>query len=590
VRRRAVALALALLTGSALAGDALPERALARLRTNRFWHEQPIRALAYSPDGKLIATSEGIFAVGTGSAIHRFAASELAWSADGRSLVTLDGNRIRVVDTATGSRTLDIAAPTQLVALAPRGERIATSDGRILATFDARTGAVLSERELRVDGVGPFTFSPDGTKLALASWHFGLSLFDVASGESQKLAAKDDFTRGLTFSSRGDRLAIASGRNGAVRVLDVSPVSSWSLDLRVRASGSMAFSLDGERLAIAELDDTIGVFAIPSGARLASLAGCAPSRAEGSPLAFSPDGQTVASATGRRLVFWDVAAAGSTYARDPDGTMGEPCFSPDGTRLATLSWNAVHLWRIPAGVLERTFEGEPSAYDAATFSPDGKHLAVAGSRKLEIRDAATGALLAERKAVGWRGDRAGTRTVLIYSPDGATLAWADRRRVTLLDLTWKTQIEIAFDENVRTVAFTPDSKQVVTLTERGTVSFHDVATAKESRSLPGDLRRLDGAALSADGKRLGWWGDTGLRHDLDLAAATDRTTAMRIPVGAVTLAPSGLASAPRGVPFGIDRGLALPAPGITALAFSLDGKVAASADQDGTTTLWDLGR
>ena len=76
---------LALGASSALGQD--QTRVLARLGGDRFHHEHPITTLAYSPDGKLLATNEGIFEVATGRRVHRFSASGVAWSADGRRVI-----------------------------------------------------------------------------------------------------------------------------------------------------------------------------------------------------------------------------------------------------------------------------------------------------------------------------------------------------------------------------------------------------------------------------------------------------------------------------------------------------------------------
>ena len=96
---------------------------------------------------------------------------------------------------------------------------------------------------------------------------------------------------------------------------------------------------------------------------------------------------------------------------------------PTGTALA-LGWGSgmASIWEVPAGADAATLVVEyPAArVDAAAFSPDGS-LILSGSRSdgsvlVEVRDAATGALIAAPK-----GHRGQVETVA-FSRDGSTFA------------------------------------------------------------------------------------------------------------------------------------------------------------------------
>jgi WD40 repeat protein len=114
----------------------------------RFAHYDDVNAVAFSPDGKFLATASG-------DALGRGAKGEarIVAVADGRELARVDH-----------------AGPVRAVAFSPDGKFLATASG----ATTARIVVVPDGRELaRVDHAGPVravAFSPDGKFLATASW------------------------------------------------------------------------------------------------------------------------------------------------------------------------------------------------------------------------------------------------------------------------------------------------------------------------------------------------------------------------------------------------------------------------------------
>jgi WD40 repeat protein len=159
-------------------------------------------------------------------------------------------------------------------------------------------------------------------------------------------------------------------------------------------------------------------------------------------LAFSPDGKTLTSVSGRhsslgpvQVKVWDVANARVKVTLPRRfGAADEVALSSDASLLAvwTLTDRRLAVWDLASG---KEKWGVSLGYHAGSlaFSPDGRWLAVGpyfhGANRFQVRDARTGALRIdmerEQKDLGWP----------TFSPDGKLLAvGAPRGEVQLWDL------------------------------------------------------------------------------------------------------------------------------------------------------------
>ncbi|RYP43642.1 hypothetical protein DL768_009817 [Monosporascus sp. mg162] len=140
-------------------------------------------------------------------------------------------------------------------------------------------------------------------------------------------------------------------------------------------------------------------------------------------VAFSPDGSRLASGSWDRTVkVWD-AATGACLStlKGHGGGVRSVAFSPDGSRLASGSNDGtVKVWDAATGAYLSTFEGHGGGVWSVAFSPDASRLASgSGSDSdgtVEVWNAATGACLSTLEGHG--GD---VRSVA-FSPDGSRLA------------------------------------------------------------------------------------------------------------------------------------------------------------------------
>ncbi len=180
-------------------------------------------------------------------------------------------------------------------------------------------------------------------------------------------------------------------------------------------------------------------------------------------LAFSCDGQTLASATGREVKLWDARSGDLKQTLKPraGGWVWALALSPDNRHLAGYGTGVVEekraswltLWDLRSGAIVHTIDaGE--ADDVATsgtlaFSPDGKSVAsasvgIAAGRisvgggpvflgqkvinNAKLWDVATGAL----KWTSPEGDLGHVKS-LVFAPDGGSLFCCDDSAISGID-------------------------------------------------------------------------------------------------------------------------------------------------------------
>lgn len=498
--------AIVRLAGHDLQGDKLPENAIARLGTTRFLHGSGVQAIAYSPDGKLLASAGNnklvrIWDARTGREIktlkgHQQAVRGIAFvkRGDGKpSTLLVSGStdktvRIWDLDTGVEKKIINLPGPCGAVAVSTDGKFIAAGtafqNGDVLV-FSLTDGVQQQRWRAHAGGVFSLAFSPDGKIIASGG----------AKGSGSPKAANDNYALALWETATGNKIHAFEGHTEIVRAVTFAP--------------------DGATLASGGIDPATGrsvrIWDAKTFKTIHTLKGQFGGQVDARAIAFSNDGQFIAAPDFSHVHIWEAATGNPQETIDTPGhkTVEAIAFDANAWTLTfagengTLSrWDiARREWRKLAA------SGHTQSISAVAVSPDGKKIVTAGNdASARLWDLDTAQVVREFK----NPKKAGVSLVhdAAFSPDGETVVTANHTQGIICwnaeDGTVKQHIlgDNLAGPRIVSVAFAPDGKSIATesVDEAATKLWNPV-TGELIRSFP-RTGRGQTVAFSGNGKWL----------------------------------------------------------------------------------------
>jgi WD40 repeat protein len=383
--------------------------------------------MAFAPDGKSLYGGDGHlcqWAVPSGRLLRSFTGYcrpdiPLALSPDGKTIATGEGVRLAVWDVETGKRRHSWPGHDTSIwrVFFTNGDKelVTVADGSPVHRWDLEGRRLSAWKQPRGCYWLAAELSPDGKALAVQNSNRQVLLFDALTGKvrqtfsnHQDEKSRQDARTPMHFAFSPDSRRVVSAASGVdqhVRLWEADTAREiWNVmtgkpDALIQG---FALSPDGQTVYLTSDPGTVKVYEVGK-AQVQRQIGAA--KAVIRTLCLSRDGRLLAGVGSDHLFIWDTATA-AEVCRLPRPKTSEMYnrrflkFSPDGRMLAIWTGDepTVRCVEMASGQVRLETTGHLEMVHAVDFSVDGRLLATGGTD--------TTALLWDLRALALAGDRA----------------------------------------------------------------------------------------------------------------------------------------------------------------------------------------
>jgi WD40 repeat protein len=433
------------------------------------------------------------------------------------------------------------------VKFSPDGEKLASASWDKTVKVWRRDGKLLYTLRGHTDAVWSVNFSPDGKMLVSASRDKTVKVWRVEDGRELLTLPHNDWVACVGFSP-DSKIVAGMEWGGTMRLWNLQGKELRSFHTHNAPTVAISFSPKGGMIATASRDGTAKVWSL-NGQELLTLKG---HRDWVMYVNFSRDGKKIATASKDKTAkLWDLQGKELVTFHGHTDTVGSVVFNRDGQTIATTGWDkTVRLWNRQGKQLQ-VLHGHTDAVWGVNFSKDGQLLASSGEdgmiRLWKLGNKSHSSILNLGEAAG-----AGVS----FSPDGLTLGTAGRYTMAKL---WNLQGQLitklsSHGDTLRSLQFSPNGKFIATSSRDKTIKLWNMA-GQELVTLRGHQADVRNVSFSPDSQTIA-------------SASWDTTSKLW------NLAGQELATL---------RG---HQAGVRSVSFSPDGQMIATASEDGTAKLW----